>query len=85
MTSTLSRGRGARRNGLLGVALLMSANAWANPVPLNWVPANGAVVSGSTLSRIGGNAFSEWQPTCRDAQGAPCNALNLRDKGDARK
>ena len=59
MWVNLSRWRGALRRGLPSFALLMSANAWAAPVPLNWIPANGTVTAGSTLSRIGGDAFSD--------------------------
>jgi len=43
----------------LGFAVLISADAWATPVPLNWVSANGTVAVGSTLSRVDGNAFSD--------------------------
>ena len=59
MRLTHCRWRGSLGRGLLGAALLVSANAWAAPVPLSWVPANGTAMSGSTLSRVGGSAFSD--------------------------
>ncbi len=53
-----SHERDARRWAPLGAVLLLSANAWAAPVPLTWTPANGTATAGSTLTRIGGNVFS---------------------------
>ncbi len=38
---------------------LLSTSAWATPVPVSWIPADGTAISGSVLSRPGGAGYSE--------------------------
>ncbi len=53
--------RGVLSQGLLGFVALsaLAETAGATPVAVNWIPANGTVVAGSTLSRLGGTGFSD--------------------------
>ena len=59
MRFIVSGGLGPLARGLCCVALLASSNAWAQPAALNWIPSNGTATLASTLSRIGGDGFTD--------------------------